>query len=225
MDAERHRVTEIGAVLWDTAKKSPVRVEGYLVNPGENCEWDQEAVEVSGITKEIAELHGIDSGDALSRFLYLIERADAVCGHNSNSFDRPMFEAWCQRVGVEPPKKLWIDTCTDIEFPEKISTRKLTYLAAEHSMLNFFGHRAVFDVMIMLQVLSHYDIERVIYLAQQPSVTVMACVSYDDRQLAKDRGYRWQPAPKKTWEKTIKQCFLEREQKDAGFKVVVLNGK
>lgn len=217
---ERHGINEVGAVLWDTELKAPVRVEGFLVDPGD-VEWDQEAVDVSGITKELVAKYGIHHEDALSRLLYMMERADAIVAHNGNSFDRPMFEAWCKRDGAEPPKKLWIDTSTDIEFPEKISTRKLTYLAAEHSMLNFFGHRAVFDAMIMLQVLSRYDIERVVYLAKQPSVTMLAGVSYSDRQLAKDRGYRWQ-SETKTWEKTVKQCFLEQEQKEAGFKVVVL---
>ena len=221
---EKHGVNEVGAVLWDAESKSPLRVEGFIVDPGD-VEWDDEAIAVSGITKELVAKHGIESEDALSRVLYMMERADAVCAHNGTVFDRPMFEAWCKRAGAKPHDKLWIDTCTDIEFPAEISTRKLTYLAAEHWMLNFFGHRAVFDVMTMLQVLSRYDIERVIYLAKQPSVTVIACVSYDDRQLAKDRGYRWQPAPKKTWEKNIKECFLEQEKAEAGFKVLVLRGE
>jgi DNA polymerase-3 subunit epsilon len=226
-DPAKHRVTEIGAVLWDTATSSPLRVEGFIVNPGDDCEWDDKAIEVTGITPQIAAEQGIDSDEALSRLLYMIERGGAVCGHNCREFDEPMLAAWCKRAGAPMPEKLWIDTLTDVEYPTSMKTRQLTHLAAEHFILNFFGHRAVFDVMTMLKVLSCYDFERVHFLAQQPIVRVMANVSFKDKDLAKARGYGWKMpfvgAKKEVWLKNLKKCFLEQEIKEAGFPVVVLD--
>ena len=107
--------------------------------------------------------------------------------------------------------------------PPAITTRKLTHLAAEHGFLNPFPHRAVSDVLTMLKVLSHYDIAPVLESARQPSFTVKACVSYDDREKAKARGYRWDAA-RKIWTKIVKGHRLndEIEACKPEFAVVIL---
>jgi len=229
LDPEIHSVTETGLVLWDTDLHAPVKLLSYLVNPGEQAIWDPAVLGITGITPELCTKYGYSSERALKQILSWYQSADVACAHNGARFDRLFFNSWCKRHGYDPePNKLWIDTNTDIElpFPEKMS-RKLSYMAADHSFLNPFPHRAVFDVMTMFRILDQYDLDRVIYLAKQPNVSIEALVSYDDRDLAKARGYRWQenpvnPGGKKIWMQTIKECFLEKEKADAGFPIRIL---
>jgi DNA polymerase-3 subunit epsilon len=230
LSPEKNAITEVGMVLWDTDLRSPIRVIGYLVDPWAGCEWDPITVAINGITPELCSKFGYPDERALKQFLLWYQMSDYACFHNGTRFDRPFFNAWCARYGYDPDlKKVWIDTNTDIELGElehKMS-RKLTYMAADHQFLNPFPHRAVFDVMTMLKVLEDYDLDRVIYLAKQPSIAIQAMVSYDDRELAKARGYRWcedprNPNGKKIWMQTIKECFLEKEIAEAGFPVTLV---
>src|SRR5208282_1970744 len=227
LDPDVHSVTEVGMVLWDTDLRAPIKIMGFLVDPGPNAVWDPVVLQINpSITPELCAKYGYQSERALKQILSWYQPADVACAHNGTRFDRLFFNAWCQRHGYDPePNKLWIDTNTDIElpFPEKMS-RKLSYMAADHSFLNPFPHRAVFDVMTMFRILDQYDLDRVLYLAKQPNVNLQALVSYDDKDLAKARGYRWQedpsnPGGKKIWMQTIKECFLEEEKTNAGFPV------
>ena len=89
-------------------------------------------------------------------------------------------------------KRPWIDTCTDVPYPPSVGSRTLRYLAADHLFINPFPHRAIFDVMTMLTVLSHYNVEEIAVLAKSPVIHVQAKVGYDEREKAKARGYMWE---------------------------------
>lgn len=229
LDPKKNAITEVGMVLWDTDLHMPVKVMGYLVNPRVGAEWDPMTAVINGITPELCAKHGYEDERALKQFIFWYQLADYACFHNGKRFDKPFFEFWCNLYGYEPPEKTWIDTNTDIEYGplEHKMSRKLVYMAADHRFLNPFPHRAVFDVMTMLKVLDNYDINRVIELAKMPDVMVEALVSYDDRELAKARGYRWvenpaNPSGKKIWMQTIKECYLENESNEAGFPIRVV---
>jgi len=115
----------------------------------------------------------------------------------------------------------WIDTAVDVPYPEKMKTRNLLHLAAEHGFLPASSHRAVFDVFTMLQILSRYELIPVIARAKEPMMYLEACVSFNDRDLAKDRGYRWFP-PKKIWWKAFKQSDAMAERAQCPFQSRVL---
>lgn len=223
LDPQVHSVNEAGMVLWDTDLHAPIKVMGFLVDPGPNAVWDPITTKITGITPELCAKYGYQDERALRQIIAWYEQADMICAHNGTRFDHPFFDAWCARYGYTVQPKLWLDTNTDIELGELDfkKSRKLTYMAADHQFLNPFPHRAVFDVMTMLKVLDQHDLERVIYLAKQPVVDVQALVSYDDRELAKARGYRWYPE-QKLWVMTMKECFVEKEREEAGFPIKVL---
>jgi DNA polymerase-3 subunit epsilon len=225
LDPEVHSVTEAGLVVWDTDLRAPIKVMGFLVDPGPNAVWDPVTTKITGITPELCSKYGYPDERALKQIIAWYSGVDVICAHNGTRFDHLFFDAWCKRYGFAPEPKLWIDTNTDIELGELDfkKSRKLTYMAADHQFLNPFPHRAVFDVMTMLKVLDNYDLDRVLFLAKQPVVDVQALVSYDDRELAKARGYRWYPE-QKLWVMTMKECFVEKEKESAGFPIKVLAG-
>jgi DNA polymerase-3 subunit epsilon len=203
LDPEVDVVTEVGVVLWDTERHCPLALDSYFVShPG--IDITEEITQITGILPEDLKEFGIESQDALYRLSEHIHIADAVVAHNGTLFDKLFYTSWCKKIAQqEPSEKTWIDTQTDIDYPDEITTRKLTYLAAEHGFLNPFAHRAVFDVLTMMRILDKYSIDKIFYSAQQPTLMVRAKVSYDDRQLAKDHSFRWD-GQNKIWVKAIK---------------------
>ena len=99
----------------------------------------------------------------------------------------------------------------DVEYPSNCSARNLLYLAAYQGFINPFAHRAVFDALTMLRILSCYGIRRVVEVAKSPQVTIKANVSYEERQLAKDARFHWD-ADSKSWLLDIKEILLENKE-------------
>jgi DNA polymerase III subunit epsilon len=232
----------VGLVLWDTDLNAPIKLFGTLVDPGEYAVWEGAtehtlaAVDVNGITPEICDKYGIEDEKALKYVLSWYGSADIACAHNGNAFDKPLLETWAARYGLDAQKgKLWIDTRADIERPPKMSSR-LTYMAADHGLLNPFPHRAMFDVMTMMTILTapdiskappRYDLAKIQEIAKSPLRIIKALVSYDNNHLAKTRGYhaRYENGKFQRWELEVKEINLEKEREAArlaGFDIEVI---
>jgi DNA polymerase-3 subunit epsilon len=221
LDPTKDVIIEVGAVLWDTDLQAPLLIQSLLVDW--NLDYiDPEATKVHGITVEQIKKYGVPPKTAWNIMNGIMEASKAVCAHNGNQFDKGFYAATAQRLETVGVDKLWIDTMTDIEFPEHIKTRKLTHLAAEHNFLNPFAHRAVFDVLTMLRMLSFYDIKQVVASAKEPMVYLKAMVDFSERKQASDRGYRWH-ADSKTWWKGMKSSAAAKERKEAPFRCMEIN--
>jgi DNA polymerase III subunit epsilon len=234
LDFDKDRITEIGAVLWDCASNAPVVIYNELVHHADAPPITEEITKLTGITQTMIDEFGVRPAVAFTELNRLIQKATHVVAHNGSGFDKPMLEAQMKRYAsaseVGPLRdiernfewtKPWVDTCIDIDFPPHITTRKLTHLAAEHGFLNPFSHRAAFDVLTMLKVLALYPLQPVLESAALPMKTLIACVSYDDREKAKARGYRWR-GESKTWVRHMKAHKAEAEKAEAGFRVDVV---
>jgi DNA polymerase-3 subunit epsilon len=150
LDTAEAEIIEIGAVLWDTDRKTPVAMLSEIVIP--HGEVSEETIEITGITMEDIAEHGKPLGEVLERLELLRAKAKAWVGHNAIRFDLPILERFYEAANSLP----WIDTTEDIPYPKEITMHNLTYLAAAHGFLNPFAHRAVFDVLTMLRVFSCY---------------------------------------------------------------------
>jgi DNA polymerase-3 subunit epsilon len=229
LSPETDRIIEVGAVLWDTESCKPLQLESYYIkHPDLDAIWNDDIERITGIRKSDVEDFGYDPATAWLNLESLVENCAYIIAHHGLTFDKLFADAHSQRIGEPVWTTKWLDTEVDIEFPESISnTRKLVHLAAEHGFLNPFAHRAVFDVLTMLKVLACYDIEKVIAYSEIPWVKVEAVVSFDKKDLAKERMYRWDPDGKecgspKTWWKKIKENMVAKEIAEAPFKVVVM---
>lgn len=214
-------VTEVGFVKWDTDLGAPIQMAGFLVDPPSDRVWEPGVEKINGLTPEICSKYGYEDKYSLRQFLHAYQNSDIAVAHNGLVFDRPLLKDWAERHGLDwQPDKLWIDTKTDIEIPARNSTR-LVYMAADHGFLNPFPHRAMFDVMTMMTILQKYDLKQVIEIAKSPSILLRALVSYDDRELAKARGYHWQ-ADTKTWTMNVKECRLAEEKAASKFQIEII---
>lgn len=219
LDTQNDRITEIGAVLWDPFEKKPLKLFHEFLKVDRPL--TPEIQKLTGLSDAILEKYGKPFKSVAENMAELFQHCSHVVAHNGTGFDKPLFKAECVRHKVGEWERPWIDTSVDVPFPADITARKLTYLAAEHGFLNPFAHRAVFDVLTMLTVISNYDPHEIVRWSESPAVTIRAKVDYADRAKASSRGYRWDAA-RKFWVKTIKEFQLEKERQEAMFTVEVL---
>jgi DNA polymerase III subunit epsilon len=210
LDTENDEIIELGAVLWDTESSIPCGLFSVLVKPDKPI--SPEITKITGLTNEILAKYALPKTVAYMDFSEFAKEAECFVAHNGNMFDKPMLASNLKRtpgLSIEV-KGHWIDTSCDVPYPEKIKTRNLVHLAAEHGFLNPFAHRALFDVLTMLKVLSFYDFGKVLALSKEPSFVIQAqCEKpWEDggksTEEAKANGFRWDGKSKR-WLKTIRE--------------------
>jgi DNA polymerase-3 subunit epsilon len=215
--AAEDRITEVGACLFDWDTQTPLVILSTLVEPG--IPIPEEITKLTGITDGMVEDFGRKEDDVMADLHYLIQRANYVMAHNA-AFDKGFVEAAMFRNGFTN-QGAWVCSKNDIKYPESITTRHLNYLAAEAGFVNPWKHRAIFDVMTMLRLASAYDLDAIIARSLEPTLFVQALVSFDEKELAKARGYRWY-APTKTWWREFKSSDYDADKQECGFRTQLL---
>lgn len=207
LEAKTDRIIEVGVVLWCTKSHRPIQVYSDLIL-WDDLEVSEEVSRITGITTEDIRTFGVALPQALERVKQIATHADYIVAHNGNAFDRKFMEEAWQKEPTTRFNLPWIDTLTDIPYPSHITSRKLSHLAADHGFLNPFAHRAIFDVLTMLEVVSKYNIDEVAKLAESPTCRIYAKVTFEQKDLAKKEGFRWD-AQARTWFKDIKEVHLK----------------
>lgn len=218
------RVTEIGAVLWDTRINTPIRFFSELIDERDRLPMTEEVIELTGIDEQLLKEHGLKGDEiklALERLSLIMKKADYLMAHNGEKYDRPMLNAMFIRYGLEMPKKTWVDTQNDIEYPTKITHKSMSALEHAHGFINPFPHRAVTDVLAMFKIAANYDFGRMIKIAQSPKLRLVATlkapnwkdkVQVDEFNRIKHKvsraRFQWDPEHKQ-WTKTIPKLFLD----------------
>lgn len=215
LDPKVDRVIEVGAVLWDWERRQPMAIVSRL------C-WHEDNGLEPEIPPFISKLTGITGRD-LKDFSISTERAisemflncpsDAIVMAHNAPFDLGFLQAECDRI---PAKNKFasmpvIDSRTDLPLDNDLHKSKaLVHLAATHGFVNPFAHRAIFDVLTMLKVASNYPLAQIIERSKSPTVEVTAHVSFEQKDLAKQAGFQWNPSDK-SWRLKIKECDLRPE--------------
>lgn len=221
LDLKTIRVVEIGAVVYDETMSHVVNTFGCLVfDPSYDYkQMSPEALATHGIDVATLERFGLHPREAFNILRNLIAGSVACVAHNGTNYDKPLLAIEMERNGIQYEPGVWIDTAQDVPYPEKMASRRLVHLAAEHGILNPFAHRAVCDVMTMMRMLAMYPIQEVLRNATTPTIRLRALVQYEQRELAKARRFRWD-GDKKWWVKDIKEFNVEKEINEAPFQVV-----
>lgn len=213
LDPKKDKITEIACVQYDLKNKRMLNMFSALVYHDDTIVSD-EITELTGIDTNMISLHGKQKGDVVLATQHMIDQSDYAMAHNAD-FEK----SFLQEIAIVPPK--WIDTCVDLPFPPRVTTRKLTHLCADHGIWIRNAHRALPDVMAMIELASLYDCETIEKYANSPTIKVQAVVSFADKDKARERGYRWD-GDKKIWVKPVKQFLIQSEldaAKKAGFEI------
>lgn len=221
LDPVKDRIVEVGAVLYQWETRIPLVLQSALVFAGVTL--SQELTDIHGITNEMLGDYGRSEEAVFEDLRSLMSQADYVMAHFGNDFDQKFCRETFARLNIPWPDKLWLDTSIDVVYEEKITTRNLQYLAAEMGFVNPYRHRAVFDVLTMLRVASEFPLEKIVARAKEPTVYVQALVSYEEKEKAKEKGYRWF-APTKTWWHAYKESDWLAEKETCEFRTAMLLG-
>jgi len=221
LNPEKDQITEWGAALYDSDTKQPVRVSGFLIK---GVFISEEITRITHITQSMVDTYGVSPEAGLSAIYGLAQQAEMLCGHNF-PFDKAFLNAEAKRQGKALIALPHIDTRTDLppEAYKKGKSASLRYLAADHGFC-YDAHRAVNDVLATLKLLSMYDLDTIIKRSQIPNVEVRAVVDYNDRLLAKERGYYWK-SELKQWRKPMKADEVQAEKDAAPFSVILVEEK
>lgn len=232
------RMVSVGLAMYDVTPGTPddrgacdvkndafsVKAMSFIVDPGD-VPFEASAILTHGITPEIAKKWGRSEQETVVQIGNWFEVSDYVVAFNGNSFDKSILKAAGVRSDVEIPTKTWIDPFVDIESHTK--TDDLTGQCAKHGFLVGDAHTALADVSAMMRLVLMHDINRLIEVAQSPMVYLRAEVTYDEKDLAKNRGYKWdKPNMPKSWVLETREMFMQKEIDEAPFGLdIAKNGK
>ena len=201
IDPFSSNIIEIGYMIWDANSSCFVKCGSYLIK--NNNILPEEIKNLTGITDNYLNKFGMELKQAIISLSDMAKKCDFLVGHNAIEFDRKYLSKACQKYSIEFPKKYWIDTMTDIPYSHSIKTRKLSYLAVEHNISFAISHRAVFDIWTTMQILSKYDIKKVIERAKTGFVKLIAKISYEERAKVSKQGFKWD-SKHKIWFKILR---------------------
>lgn len=229
-DPELARMTEFGMVLWDTELGLPVEIESHIVKEVDLGPLSDKIIELTGITNKMVEDYGKSPYVVFDRFMRMYSKADYMLAHNGNNFDRPFIKNFFNRYLTDDEKKLlypkhWIDSLTDVDYPDICSHRSMTYLQGFYGILNPFKHRAVTDILTTLTILhKNFDWNDILELSKSPTLRFIAEVDYHDRDVAKDQKFKFTKVPYNAWYRDIKKLLVDRKNitKDFNFKYGVV---
>jgi len=216
-ELDKLKITEIGAVLYDTRFNGPTDIYSVIVDEPDRPPIEPFVEGLTGISDDLINSYGVEPQTSIIKIHSLFCRADFIVAHNGDAFDKPALKLFFERYGYELPNKPWIDTMKDIPYNEYITTRKLEDLCGRHGFLNPFPHRAFADVMSMFKILSQYDLDEVIKINKSPEVTFQAlfnwgCENFNEiKDKVKAAGFKWNPDTKQ-WILKIKSYFIDREK-------------
>lgn len=218
LDDEEATVTEVSYALWDTDMDRLVKSNSYMVDITErDLSVPEEITKLTGITTHMLNLYGHSHKFMIEDLKKQMSVCHALMARNAE-FDKGFVEREMKRAGAEMPDRPWICTRNDVEYPEHITGRSQSHVAADHGFVNPFPHWAIGDVLTMLRIhqMGDYGWETPLAMAQSPLLRVVANVSFERKDEAKELGFGWEPKTKK-WFKDIRQLKFETEKESYTF--------
>lgn len=211
LDANTCSIIEIAAIYYNIPTRSIIQQCSTLIRQDKNEAHHINKISAESLNESLCDLTLI----SINLIREMIRNCDAIVAHNT-SFDRSFIRMFAPLV-VPVCDKTWICTKNDFEWPiRKGSSLSLVNIAVEMGVPVVSAHRALTDCTLLA---SCFD--KIPDLQERFNETVLekeiyeALVSYDDRKLAVDEGFLWEPKSKK-W---IKKISSQKAALISNFKV------
>ncbi|NJL00350.1 MAG: 3'-5' exonuclease [Spirulinaceae cyanobacterium SM2_1_0] len=197
IDPDRDRVIEVAAILYSVETRSSLYQMSALLPAREN-----RAVRINRIAPAaLQQLSPQLEQQSLELLQGLAREADYAVAHNAE-FDQQWFglgklPLLRDRTGEPLP---WLCTMTDFTWPlASKSNESLINLALSHGIGVSSAHRALTDCQLIAALFDRIpDLSGLLEQALQPRYWFQASVSYQERHLAKEAGFRWY-AERRAW--------------------------
>jgi DNA polymerase-3 subunit epsilon len=188
------QVLEIGTILFNVPTRTILHMASTLFYAEENPAYEINRIDVEATKKVKLYL----SEMTVSLICNLIQNSDAIVAHNAE-FDRK----WIKKIPyvgeISEPAK-WICTKEDVVWPLRKGTPlNLVHICCDLGVPIITNHRALDDCLLLCKAIDRIDdIDYFLNESGKGRLLYQAHVSYDDRKLAKDNGFKWDPE-KKGW--------------------------
>ncbi len=202
-DPQQDRVIEIGAVLYSATHQSPLAQLSYLLDSPDNAAEPINRIPPAALSILPKSLQY----QSLSLLQGMATEANYIIAHNAE-FDAQWFDDSKLPILRDCNQKPlpWLCSMADMTWPKQSRpSQSLINLALDHGIGVSSAHRALTDCQLLAELFTRLEadeLNRLICQASRPKALFKALVSYDDRQLAKDAGFRWHAADK-TWRRRM----------------------
>ena len=196
-DPDADHVVEVGAVLFSTSLAVPLACKSALVLSGANAAELVNGIPAASLTGPWC-IAPEQIRPMIAGLAKLAPEPPIYVAHNA-AFDRSFLPG----VGAE-----WICTYGDATWPRMPGeTGSLVNIALAYGLGVSRAHRAIEDCLLLAALLGRVHeveggLEQWMFRALEPKRELIACVSYDDRELAKHAGFRWD-GERKVWAKRV----------------------
>lgn len=208
LDPETQHCVEVGAILFDVQSRAVLAQQSFLLPAETNA-----AEPINRIPAAVTRLPQ-PWKEGLRWFQNLLGAADVLVAHNA-AFDRQ----WFGRGELPAVTQPWLCSMDDMRWPADRQLRSrpsVRDLALAYGVPVWAAHRALTDCIYLAEVFARCeDLEQQLLQGLEPRQLVRAKVSYDDRQLARDAGFRWNDPIKGAWARRMS----EREIQELSFPV------
>ncbi len=194
---------EVGSILFNVKSRSVLAQQSFLLPVETN-----NAETINNIPAEITRLpQPLD--EAIKYFESLIRVSDVVVAHNAE-FDMK----WFGLKKLPQIERQWVCSMDDITWPadKQLKTRpSVRDLALAYGVPVWNAHRALTDCIYLAEVFKRCsELEKLLMRALEPKVLLRAEISYEERYLAKNAGFRWNDAIKGAWSRKMSRRDMEK---------------
>ena len=203
LDNENDDCLEVGSILFNVKSRSVLAQQSFLLPVEIN-----NAEKINNIPSEITRLPQPLS-EAIKYFESLVRVSNVIVAHNAE-FDKK----WFGLKKLPQIEKPWICSMDDITWPadRQLKTRpSVRDLALAYGVPVWNAHRALTDCIYLAEVFIRCsELEKLLIRALEPKVLLRAEISYEDRYLAKNAGFRWNDAIKGAWSRKMSRRDKEK---------------
>ena len=203
LDNENDDCLEVGSILFNVKSRSVLAQQSFLLPVEIN-----NAEKINNIPAEITRLPQPLS-EAIKYFESLVRVSNVIVAHNAE-FDKK----WFGLKKLPQIEKPWICSMDDITWPadRQLKTRpSVRDLALAYGVPVWNAHRALTDCIYLAEVFIRCsELEKLLIRALEPKVLLRAEISYEDRYLAKNAGFRWNDAIKGAWSRKMSRRDKEK---------------
>jgi len=191
--AQGAKCIEVGCIVYSIRHRAMVEAFSSLIHSDGNDAEHVNHIPV-GLLRQSS---GMDAEYVWGETGVRAGGCEAVLAHNAD-FDRQ----WVP--DTFPDKVPWIDTCGDVTWPlEQRPGSSLVSLCLDHGIGVVDPHRALGDCFMLARLMTRvaelgHDVSELLARGLRPKATFEAKIPYEDRDIAKDAGFRWEK-DKKRW--------------------------
>ncbi|HGY5532038.1 MAG TPA: 3'-5' exonuclease [Prochlorococcus sp.] len=212
LDPKQDHCLEVGAILFHAPRRAVLAQHSFLLPVQDNA-----AESINHIPADVTRLNQ-PWREGLEYFQALLDAAELLVAHNA-AFDRQ----WFGKDHLPAVSKPWLCTMEDIAWPVDRQLRSrpsVRDLALAYGVPVWAAHRALTDCIYLAEVFCRCnDLETLLLHGLEPRRLMRAQVSYQQRHLAKQAGFRWNDPVQGAWTRRLS----DRQAAELDFQVVSID--